>query len=156
MTNENDRLISDKRKEQGFTQDQLAQQLHVTRQAVSSWENGKTKPDESVIEELARLLGVKANQLFQPNEKMGAKKMAEQNEKQQVNYNEMDFQTSHADTAIGLFYALALFIGILIGVMFIYLNGFGLASIIFGVTFGLLGFLILGLLSHAIIHMTQK
>ena len=32
--------ISKFRKEQEMTQDQLAERLHVTRQAVSNWENG--------------------------------------------------------------------------------------------------------------------
>ena len=33
------------RTEKGMNQEQLAEQLHVTRQAVSSWETGKTRPD---------------------------------------------------------------------------------------------------------------
>ena len=40
------------RAEKGITQEQLAEQLHVTRQAVSSWETGKTQPD---IETLPRI-----------------------------------------------------------------------------------------------------
>ena len=38
--------------EKGINQEQLAEQLHVTRQAVSSWETGKTQPD---IDTLLRL-----------------------------------------------------------------------------------------------------
>lgn len=32
--------ISKYRREKGMTQDQLAEKLHVTRQAVSNWETG--------------------------------------------------------------------------------------------------------------------
>ena len=32
--------ISKYRREKGMTQDQLAEKLHVTRQAVSNWEKG--------------------------------------------------------------------------------------------------------------------
>jgi len=37
----------------GMTQDQLAAELHVTRQAVSNWENGKTQPDLETLRSLA-------------------------------------------------------------------------------------------------------
>lgn len=33
------------RKKSGFTQDQVAEQLHISRQAVSQWETGKSYPD---------------------------------------------------------------------------------------------------------------
>ena len=33
----------------GLTQEALAEKLHVTRQAVSSWENGKTQPDLEML-----------------------------------------------------------------------------------------------------------
>ena len=50
--------ISKCRKEQEMTQDQLAEKLHVTRQAVSNWENGKTQPDVETLGQLAECLGV--------------------------------------------------------------------------------------------------
>lgn len=50
--------ISKFRKEQEMTQDQLAERLHVTRQAVSNWENGKTQPDVETLGQLAECLGV--------------------------------------------------------------------------------------------------
>ena len=36
-----------------LTQDALAERLHVTRQAVSSWETGKTQPDIETLTDLA-------------------------------------------------------------------------------------------------------
>ncbi|MGY3745469.1 helix-turn-helix domain-containing protein [Oenococcus kitaharae] len=47
-------LISKKRKELGMTQEQVAQLLHVNRQAVSNWERGKNYPDLDVLIELSR------------------------------------------------------------------------------------------------------
>ena len=44
------RHIADYRKQNSLTQEQLASALHVTRQTVSSWENGRTLPD---VESLA-------------------------------------------------------------------------------------------------------
>lgn len=52
------------RSARGLTQDALAQQLHVTRQAVSNWENGKTQPDIETIMKLAQALNVPAEELI--------------------------------------------------------------------------------------------
>ena len=41
-----------------MTQDELAQQLNVTRQAVSNWENGKTQPDIETLHKIAEILDV--------------------------------------------------------------------------------------------------
>lgn len=41
------------RKEQGMSQEQLAQKLHVTRQAISNWETGRSQPDLDMLEALA-------------------------------------------------------------------------------------------------------
>ena len=58
------RFISEKRKERGFTQMQLAEQLGITDRAVSKWETGKSLPDASVMLELCRLLNITVNDLL--------------------------------------------------------------------------------------------
>lgn len=42
----------------GLSQEQVADQLHVTRQAVSNWERGKTNPDLLTMEKLCSVLNV--------------------------------------------------------------------------------------------------
>ena len=44
------------RKAQGLTQEELATALHVTRQAVSSWERGNSCPDFDTLKALAEIL----------------------------------------------------------------------------------------------------
>lgn len=56
--------ISKFRKEQEMTQDQLAERLHVTRQAVSNWENGKTQPDVETLGQLAECFEVPVEMLI--------------------------------------------------------------------------------------------
>lgn len=48
--------ISSLRKQKGYTQEYIAEQLHVTRQAVSKWEQDQTSPDTWNMIELAKLL----------------------------------------------------------------------------------------------------
>jgi len=48
----------------GYTQEQLAERLGVTGQAVSKWENAVSNPDISVLPDLAKTLGVDINALF--------------------------------------------------------------------------------------------
>ncbi len=47
-----------------LTQEELAQKLGVTFQAVSKWENGKTAPDISFLPALAELFGTSIDVLF--------------------------------------------------------------------------------------------
>ena len=44
--------IKKTRQQKGWTQERLAQELHVTRQAVSSWETGKSEPDIGMLESI--------------------------------------------------------------------------------------------------------
>ncbi|MGN1235200.1 MAG: helix-turn-helix domain-containing protein [Christensenellaceae bacterium] len=49
-------IIREKRAEKGLTQEQLAEQLGVTGQAVSKWERDESYPDISLLKELAKAL----------------------------------------------------------------------------------------------------
>ena len=49
-------FIAAKRKELGITQQKLAEQLNVSSQAVSKWENGTTVPDTLLLSQLASVL----------------------------------------------------------------------------------------------------
>lgn len=52
------------RKNCGYTQEELANLLNVTAQAVSRWESGAGKPDVSLLVPLAKTLGVSLDTLF--------------------------------------------------------------------------------------------
>lgn len=52
------------RTEKQFTQEALAEKIHVTRQAVSNWENGKTKPDIDSLLTIAEALDVQVEELI--------------------------------------------------------------------------------------------
>lgn len=56
--------IADLRKSKELKQDDLAQMLNVSPQAVSKWENDQTCPDISLLPELARILGVSVDELL--------------------------------------------------------------------------------------------
>ena len=52
------------RRDRGLKQDDLAQQLGVTPQAVSKWENDQTCPDITLLPQLAQILGVSVDELL--------------------------------------------------------------------------------------------
>lgn len=52
------------RKACGLTQDQLAEKVGISAQAVSKWENGQTYPDIAVLPQLADIFGVSVDDLF--------------------------------------------------------------------------------------------
>lgn len=52
------------RTERHMTQEQLAEKLFVTRQAVSAWETGKAQPDVETLEQIAEALGVEVTEVI--------------------------------------------------------------------------------------------
>ena len=52
------------RKKSGLSQDELAQKLGVTFQAVSKWENGKSAPDITFLPIMADIFGCYIDELF--------------------------------------------------------------------------------------------
>ena len=52
------------RTEMGLSQDELAEKVFVTRQAVSRWENGETTPNTETLKLLSKLFDVSINTLL--------------------------------------------------------------------------------------------
>lgn len=57
--------ISEYRKKKNLKQDELAEMLGVSPQAVSKWENDLSCPDISLLSELSRILGISIDELVQ-------------------------------------------------------------------------------------------
>ena len=56
--------ISEKRKEKGMTQEELAANLGVSPQAVSKWENNLSCPDISLLPAIAKIFGMSVDELL--------------------------------------------------------------------------------------------
>ena len=61
MLNQN---IKNLRKQKGYTQETLAQELNIVRQTVSKWEKGYSVPDAVMLEKLAELFEVSVGELL--------------------------------------------------------------------------------------------
>ena len=94
------------RKAQGKTQEQLAEDLHVTRQAISNWENDKTQPDLNSLHALSQIFNVEIEELIY-------------GKKRQVG-TEVDPERASAKVRIILGVVGSVFIGI--GLVLIFLN----------------------------------
>ena len=57
-------VLHELRTKNGFSQDDLAEKVFVTRQAVSRWENGETVPNTETLKLLSRLYDVSINTLL--------------------------------------------------------------------------------------------
>ena len=56
--------FADLRKQAGLSQNDVAEKVHVTRQAVSRWECGETVPEIETLQALSGLFGVTINDLL--------------------------------------------------------------------------------------------
>jgi len=57
-------IIKSLREKNDLTQDQLAERVRVTRQAVSRWENGETQPNTDTLKLLSKVFDVSINTLL--------------------------------------------------------------------------------------------
>ena len=57
------------RTELNMTQEELAEKISVTRQAVSNWETEKTQPDIETLERISEVLGVTIEELIYGKQK---------------------------------------------------------------------------------------
>ena len=63
-------VLYELRTKRGLSQDELAEKVFVTRQAVSRWENGDTVPNTETLKQLSRLFDVSINTLLGAPQKL--------------------------------------------------------------------------------------
>ena len=66
-------IIYELRTKAGFSQDELAEKVFVSRQAVSRWENGETVPNTETLKLLSKLFEVSINTLLGSPQKLFCK-----------------------------------------------------------------------------------
>ena len=76
--------IAQYRKEKQMTQEDLAQHLGVSPQAVSKWENDQTCPDISLLPQLAKLLGVTTDELLSGKQELATAKVLPPEERKDI------------------------------------------------------------------------
>lgn len=54
------------RKSHNYTQEELAERLDISRQAVSKWETGVTVPDLDVLLKISKLYSISINDILEP------------------------------------------------------------------------------------------
>lgn len=64
ITIDSKEILLELRTKHGLSQNQLAEKVHVTRQAVSRWETGETTPNTETLKLLSKLFDVSINTLL--------------------------------------------------------------------------------------------
>ncbi|MCL2434215.1 MAG: helix-turn-helix domain-containing protein [Clostridia bacterium] len=63
-------IMLDLRQKHGLTQDEMAEKLFVTRQAVSRWETGETQPNTETLKVISKTFDVSINTLLGQPQKL--------------------------------------------------------------------------------------
>ena len=111
------KFISEKRKEKGITQSELAEKLNITDRAISKWENGVCMPDVGTIPELCEILNITINDLFSGevvNMKNNEKKLEENLMEMARQKEEADKRLLNLEWIIGILACAVLFGGLLV------------------------------------------
>lgn len=101
--------IKEAREKSGLTQEQVAEELLVSRQTISNWENGKTLPDIVSILNMSDLYQISLDDLLKGDHKMKEKivkdtKQAKSNEK-------LMMTTGILVTLVGVVYGVSIMVG---------------------------------------------
>ncbi|WP_099156578.1 helix-turn-helix domain-containing protein [Virgibacillus ndiopensis] len=65
--------LKKEREKKGWSQTELAEKIHVSRQSVSKWETGKNYPSIEVIIDLSDLFGITVDELLRSDEELKEK-----------------------------------------------------------------------------------
>lgn len=77
------------RKEKGYSQEQLAEELGISRQAVSKWERAESSPDTDNLICLAKLYGISLDELLSTDDSIETIK-EEQINSEKIKYDEIE------------------------------------------------------------------
>ena len=107
------KYIQQKRKEKGYTQQELADILHVSNKAVSKWETGVNMPEISLLEPLSEILGISVSEL------LNGKDFDESSGDtvKQCNHLLIDYFETVKTKYRNVIVILTLFIGIMVGIL---------------------------------------
>ena len=105
-----EKRLKDARVKAGLTQEQVAQEVMVSRQTISNWENGKSLPDILSIMKLSDLYQISLDELLK-----GDTKMKEKIEK--------DVNVAKANKRLVLTTAIILFVVAIIYLISIFVGG---------------------------------
>lgn len=111
---DNDKQLGEKiaraRKEAGLSQTDLSKEIYVTRQALSNWERGRTRPRQESVEKIAGVLGVTAEYLLGVPLYAADEGETETERREEEWMQEKRMSTRHI--MIGLGYAISLCLGL--------------------------------------------
>ena len=85
------------RKESNLTQEELAEKLFVSRQAITKWENGDGLPDIDNLKEISRLFNVSIDELVKEEKEVNLDNINTYTYKEELDI----FHTKHFDINIG-------------------------------------------------------
>ena len=120
--------IIDLRKKNGWSQEELAEKLGVSRQAVSKWEGAQSVPDIQRILEMSRLFGVSTDYLLKDDMDFGSEAITESAAEADSPLRRVDMETANTFLAFRRSWApriaLAVFLIIISPVALIMLGAF--------------------------------
>lgn len=112
------KFIAACRKEKGYTQASLAEELGITDRAVSKWETGKSLPDSSIMLELCELLSINVNELLK-GEHMDMEEYAKASQEIILDFKKRDEEKTRfllkVETSMGILVIIAFSTIILMG-----------------------------------------
>lgn len=79
------------RKKNGYSQEELAEKLGISRQAVSKWERAEASPDTDNLVELAKLYGISLDELLNINNSSSTENSEDKKEEKNENEKTINF-----------------------------------------------------------------
>ena len=123
-------FIANCRKDKKLTQEQLAEKLNISKNAVSKWERGICLMDMSLLKPLSKILGVSVNDILS-GEKIPEDKIKEKSEENIIKLSEFNHYKS---VTIGTIFMLITIAIIIIYSLIKDMECFGYTTLLFGFT----------------------